>query len=67
VDHLSIEQARKIKEALGPATGYLWRLVDRLVKVGLDVRDPKLSQLATTADRPLPIQLPAIERAVRNE
>jgi hypothetical protein len=49
IDRLTPEQARKIKEAIGPATGYLWRLVDRLVKVGLDVRDPKLTRLATAA------------------
>jgi hypothetical protein len=49
MDRLTIDQAAKIKEALGPATGYLWRLVDRLVKVGLDVRDPKLTKLATDA------------------
>jgi hypothetical protein len=49
IDHLTPEQAAKIKDALGPATGYLWRLVDRLVKVGLDTRDPKLMKLATDA------------------
>jgi hypothetical protein len=49
INHLSPEQAAKVRDAFGPATGYLWRPVDRLVKVGLDVRDPKLTQLATAA------------------
>jgi hypothetical protein len=49
MDRLIPEQARKIKEALGPPTGYQWRVVDRLVKVGLDTRDPKLTRLATKA------------------
>ena len=49
MDRLTTDQARTIGAALGPATGYLWRLVDRLVKVGLDVRDPRLMKLATDA------------------
>jgi hypothetical protein len=49
MDRLTPDQARKIRDAVGPATGYLWRLTDRLVKVGLDVRDPKLYRLATAA------------------
>ena len=49
MDRLTPEQAAKVRDALGPATGYLWRLVDRLVKVGLDVRDPRLTQLVTEA------------------
>jgi len=49
MDRLTTDQAAKIKEALGPATGYLWRLVDRLVTVGIDVRDPRLMKLATEA------------------
>jgi hypothetical protein len=40
IDRLTTEQAKKIKDALGPATGYLWRLVARLVKVGLHGRNP---------------------------
>jgi hypothetical protein len=49
MDRLTPGQAAKVRDALGPATSYLWRLVDRLVKVGVDVRDPKLTRLATAA------------------
>jgi hypothetical protein len=49
MDRLTTDQAAKINEALGPATGYLWRLVDRLVQVGLDNRDQKLMKLANAA------------------
>jgi hypothetical protein len=30
MDRLTTDQARKIHGALGPATGYLWRLVERM-------------------------------------
>jgi hypothetical protein len=48
-DRLTPDRAARVRNAPGPATGYLWRLVDRLVEVGLDTRDPKLTQLATAA------------------
>jgi hypothetical protein len=32
-----------------PASGYLWRLLDRLRQVGLDVRDPELTRLVAAA------------------
>jgi hypothetical protein len=44
---LATEQAAKTKDALGPATGYHWRRVDRLLEVGLNVREPRLTQLAS--------------------
>jgi hypothetical protein len=49
MDRLTPDQARKIHDALGPATGYLWRLLDRLYQVGLDVRDPELTRLVAAA------------------
>jgi hypothetical protein len=49
MDRLAPDRAAKVRDALGPDTGYLWRLVDRLVHVGLDTRDPKLMKLATAA------------------
>src|SRR3954451_2808603 len=48
-DRLTPDQARKVHDALGPATGYLWRLLDRLYKVGLDVPEPELTQLVAAA------------------
>jgi hypothetical protein len=49
MDKLTPDQARKIHDALGPPTGYLWRLLDRLYKVGLDVRDPELTRRVAAA------------------
>jgi hypothetical protein len=49
MDRLTPDQARKIHDALGPATGYLWRLVERMNRTGLDVRDPDLYRRVTTA------------------
>ena len=49
MDRLTPEQAAKVRQAIGPTVGYLWRLVERLVQVGLDTRDPKLTGLATEA------------------
>jgi hypothetical protein len=52
MDRLTPNQAAKVRDALGPATGYLWELVDRLVKVG---RPPEpaaaLGIAPSTADR----------------
>ena len=49
MDRLTPEQVRKVHDAIGPAVGYLWRLVGRLVQVGLDTRDPRLMRLAREA------------------
>jgi hypothetical protein len=49
MDRLNPEQARKIHEALGPATGYLWRLVERMCESDLRLRDPELYRLVTAA------------------
>jgi hypothetical protein len=49
MDHLTPDQARKIHDALGPTVGYLWRLVERMNRTGLDVRDPDLYRRVTAA------------------
>jgi hypothetical protein len=49
MDRLTPDQARKIHDALRPATGYLWRLVERMNRTGLDVRDPDLYRRVTAA------------------
>jgi hypothetical protein len=49
MDRLTTDQARKIHDALGPATGYLWRLVERMCKTDLRLRDPELYRLVTAA------------------
>jgi hypothetical protein len=49
MERLTAEHARKIHDALRPATGYSWRLVGRLVHVGLDVQDLRLMGLAADA------------------
>ena len=49
MDRLTPDQARTIHDTLGPATGYLWRLLDRPYKAGLGVRDPKLTRLVAAA------------------
>jgi hypothetical protein len=49
MDRLTPDQARQIHDALGSATGYLWRLSERMQRVGLDVRDPALFGLVTAA------------------
>ena len=35
--------------ALGPATGYLWRLLERMHKMDLRLREPNLYRLVVTA------------------
>jgi hypothetical protein len=45
---ITTEQAEKIKDAIGPAFGYLSRLVRRMERRGFPP-DDKLSQLATAA------------------
>ena len=49
MDRLTPDQARKIHDALGPATGYLWRLVERMCETDGRLRDPELYRLVTAA------------------
>jgi hypothetical protein len=54
MDRLTPDQARKVHDPLGPATGYLWRLVNRMCETDLRVRDPELYRLVTTVADPEP-------------
>ena len=49
MDRLTTEQAGTIRGALGPATGYLWRLLERMDRTNLRLRDPRLYELVTAA------------------
>jgi hypothetical protein len=49
MDRLTPSQARKIHAALGPATGYLWRLVERMCETDLRLRDPELYRRVVAA------------------
>jgi hypothetical protein len=50
MDRLTPEQARQIHDALGPAHGYLVRLVERIDRTNLRHRDPKLYALVRAAE-----------------
>jgi hypothetical protein len=50
MDKLTTDQARKIRDALGPAHGYLNRLIDRLQATGLRDRDKHLYALVRAAE-----------------
>ena len=50
MDHLSPDQAGTIGKALGPAHGYLFRLVGRMDRTNLRLRDPKLYRLVRAAE-----------------
>ena len=49
MDRLNPEQARKIHDALQPATGYLWRMLERMDRTNLRLADPKLYTLVVAA------------------
>jgi hypothetical protein len=50
MDRLTIEQARKLADAIPPMGGYLWRLAERMDQTNLRLRDPKLFGLGTAAN-----------------
>jgi hypothetical protein len=50
VDRLTTEQAATIGKALGPAHGHLARLVERMDRTNLRMRDPKLYRLVRAAE-----------------
>jgi hypothetical protein len=47
IDGFITDQAREIHDALGLATGYLWRLVERMCATDLRLPDPELYRLVT--------------------
>jgi hypothetical protein len=49
MDRLTTEQAAQVRDARGPATDYLWRLLERMDKTNLRLGDPKLYRLVTAA------------------
>jgi hypothetical protein len=49
MDRLIPDQARKIKEAVGPTLGYFARLVERMDRTDLRHHDPNLYRLVTAA------------------
>ena len=49
MDRLTPEQARKIHDALQPATGYLWRMLERMDRTNLRLADPRLYGLVVAA------------------
>jgi hypothetical protein len=50
MDGLTTDQAATIGKALGPALGYLARLVERMDRTNLRMRDPKLYRLVRAAE-----------------
>ena len=49
IDRLTPDQARKVHDALQPATGYLWRMLGRMDSTNLRLADPKLYCLIVAA------------------
>ena len=49
MDQLTPDQARKILDRIGPATGYLWRMLGRMDATNLRLADPKLYGLVVAA------------------
>jgi hypothetical protein len=50
MDKLTRDQARALCDALQPMGGYLCRLVERMDRTNLSLRDPKLYQLVRAAE-----------------
>jgi hypothetical protein len=50
MDKLTTDHARKLREALGPARGYLCRLVERMDRTGVRQGEPKLYALVRAAE-----------------
>jgi hypothetical protein len=50
MDKLTPDQARAVCEAVHPMHGYLFRLVERMDRTNLSLRDPRLYRLARAAE-----------------
>jgi hypothetical protein len=50
MERLTPDQARAVREAVHPTRGYLGRLVERMDRTNLSLRDPHLYQLVPAAE-----------------
>jgi hypothetical protein len=49
LERLTTDQAQQIHDFLQPATGYLWRMMERIDKINLRLGDPRLYELVNAS------------------